>query len=109
MAILEAARDHNGWLSENTFLKMLLGEAYGGVGANQYQLIPAARNSEHFGTLKGQITREQLANVLGRLQDRNLIGIVNRTRHEGGSYQAIGLTDRGRQVLAGQREVEAVD
>lgn len=105
MAILEAARDHNGWLSENTFLKMLLGEAYGGTGANRYQLTPAARNSEQFGVLRGQITRDQLAVVLGRLQDRTLITIVNRTRREGGSYQAIGLTDRGRQVLAGQREV----
>lgn len=109
MAILEAARDHNGWLSENTFLKMLLGEAFGGAGANRYQITPAARNSEHFGTLRGQITRDALQTELGRMQDRNLIAVVNRTRREGGSYQAIGLTERGRQVLAGQREVDGAD
>jgi superfamily II DNA helicase RecQ len=108
MTILEAARDHNGWLGATTFVKMLLGEAFGLANGQQYALPQAARNSEHFGALQGQITRERLQETFDRLQTRRLIELVAKPRRDGGSYQAVALTDPGRQVLAGEREVEPV-
>jgi hypothetical protein len=102
MAILEAVRDHNGLYGRNTIIKMLLGEARG----QGYELSAYARNSEHFGSLKGRLKRADLENYLDRLAANNYLGIADKARPGGdGVYQAVLLTPRGRDVLAGAASI----
>jgi ATP-dependent DNA helicase RecQ len=102
LAILEAVRDHNGLYGRNTIIKMLLGEARG----QGYELSAYARNSEHFGVLKGRLKRADLENYLDRLTANNYLGIADKSRPGGeGFYQAVLLIPRGRDVLAGAASI----
>jgi ATP-dependent DNA helicase RecQ len=102
MAILEAVRDHDGLYGIGTLKKMLLGEAYGKADGKQYQLSAYARNSEHFGTLKGVLKHEQLQEYFDRLIAGRQLETLEKARPgDGGPYEAIRLTDLGRDILAG--------
>jgi hypothetical protein len=102
MAILEAVRDHDSLYGLGTLTKMLLGEAYGKADGQQYQLSAYARNSEHFGALKGVLKHERLQEYLERLITGRQLETLEKARPgDGGTYQAIRLTDLGRDILAG--------
>jgi ATP-dependent DNA helicase RecQ len=115
MAILEALRDHNGYFSQNTLIKMLLGEAFGQTGdGTKYPLNPIARNSEHFGALKNRRLKELLLrNEIQRLIENGYV--VREQRSKPGqkstssqeTYQSLGLSPTGRDVLAGEISLRA--
>jgi hypothetical protein len=106
MAILEAVRDHNGLYGASTLQKMLLGEAYGKRDGQQYQLSAYARNSEHFGALKGALTRARLQEYIERLIVGGPLAMLEKSRPGNeGVYQALRLTDRGRDILAGAEPI----
>jgi ATP-dependent DNA helicase RecQ len=111
LAFLEALRDHQG-LGQNSFVKMLLGEAFGQRrDGTTYRLNPVVRNSEHFGSLKKYGIKEAGGReLLQHLITRGYVALEARRRHGGavseslseGSYQALILTALGRDVLAGE-------
>ena len=101
MAILEVVRDHEASSSINTLIKILLGESFGRAGGERYQISAYARNSEHFGILKGKSNQEKLSNYFEILLGGGFLSAVERKRDDGGAYRAVRLTDRGRDVLAG--------
>jgi len=106
MAILEAVRDHNDLYGASTLHKMLLGEAYGKRDGQQYQLSAYARNSEHFGVLKGALTRARLQEYIERLLAGGQLVMLEKSRPGNeGVYQALRLTDRGRDILAGAEPI----
>ena len=112
MIILESLRDHSGSFSQNTFIKMLLGEGFGqSRDGTKYTLNPAARNSEHFGELKHQRVKEKhIRDTMQHLVERGYIALEMRIR--GGSdaptisgqdkYIVLTLTSLGKDVLAGE-------
>jgi hypothetical protein len=102
MAILEVVRDHDGLYGVATLQKMLLGEAFGRSDGKPYQLSAYARNSEHFGALKGVVTRQRLQEHFDRLMAGGQLAIIEKPRPgDTGTYQAIRLTAGGRDILAG--------
>lgn len=106
MAVLEAVRDHNGWFGASTLQKMLLGEAQGIAGGQRYMISPSARNSDHWEALKGKCDRDGLQRVFDYLSEHGFIATQSKARRDGGMYEAVVLTNLGRDVLAGQRELE---
>jgi hypothetical protein len=110
MVILEALRDHNGYFSQNTLIKMLLGDAFGQTGdGKKYLLNPTARSSEHFGALKNQRIKEKhLRNEIQRLVEHGYIVLEQRRKPGQKSassqetYQCLCLSPRGQDVLAGE-------
>ena len=81
---------------------MLLGEAFGRSDGKPYQLSAYARNSEHFGVLKGVVTRQRLQEHFDRLMAGGQLAIIEKPRPgDTGTYQAIRLTVGGRDILAG--------
>jgi hypothetical protein len=72
MAVLEAVRDHDGQYGTGTLKKMLLGEAFGMQNGQRYELSAYARNSEHFGVLRSNFSREKLQEYFDRLPFRIL-------------------------------------
>ncbi|HEX2913497.1 MAG TPA: RecQ family ATP-dependent DNA helicase [Chloroflexia bacterium] len=111
MEILEALRDHDGYFSAHTIIKMLLGEAFGhSRDGGNYPISPTARNSEHFGALKtARLKTEQLQALLNQLLNRGYIEIKARQYQVNGEqaeYNALALTQAGRDVLAGERSLD---
>jgi len=110
MVILETLRDHNGYFSQNTLVKMLLGEAFGQTSdGRKYQLNPTARSSEHFGALRNQRIQEKyLRNEMQKLIEHGYIVLEQRKKpaQKGTSvedmYQCLNLSSTGRDVLAGE-------
>jgi ATP-dependent DNA helicase RecQ len=109
LIILGALKDHNGYFSPNTLLKMLLGESFGRSSSGKsYQLHPTARNSEHFGELKSYGLKEQhVRDEIFRLSEKGYILSQERSRpvsQEGQGqtkYMCLGLSPTGRDFLAG--------
>jgi len=112
MVILEALRDHNGSFSQNTFIKMLLGEGYGQKrDGTTYALTPAARNSEHFGELKYRRVKEKhIRDAIQHLVEHGYTVLEIRTKpdrdaavgSEDNTYTVLTLTSSGRDILAGE-------
>nr|BBH87546.1 hypothetical protein KTC_22970 [Thermosporothrix sp. COM3] len=113
LIVLEAVREHNGYFSQNTVIKMLLGQAFGrSRNGTKYSLNTIARNSEYFGALKKQHTTEKQAHaIVQRLIEGGYISLEYRKKSrrvdvaEGfyeERYQCICLTQAGLDVLAGE-------
>jgi ATP-dependent DNA helicase RecQ len=86
MAVLEAVRDHDAQYGTGTLKKMLLGEAFGMQNGQRYELSAYARNSEHFGVLRGTFTHEKLQEYFDRLIGGDYLEIIERQRgRDGGS------------------------
>jgi len=105
--ILEALRDHAGYFTRNTLVKMLLGESHGQSSAGgKYPISPTARNSEHFGALKSsRHTAISLQSIIERLIREGYIEKAARSyqiKGEQADYNALLLTALGRDVLAGE-------
>jgi hypothetical protein len=106
MAVLEAVRDHDAQYGTGTLKKMLLGEAFGMRDGQRYELSAYARNSEHFGALRGTFLHEKLQEYFDRLIGGGYLEIVERERGaEGGTYSAVRLASRGRDVLSGAEPI----
>lgn len=102
MAALEVVRDHEGQYSVSSLIKILLGETFGVSGGRQYQLSAYARNSPHFGALKGGRGRDELQRHFDALVAGGYLAAIERARPDGGgTYMTLRLTDKGRDVLAG--------
>jgi hypothetical protein len=101
MAVLEVARDHEAQYGIGTLKKILLGEAFGIKDGERYSLSAYALNSQHFGVLRGKLTHEKLQQHFDSLIATGHLSVVERQRLSGGTYCAIRLTDRGRDILAG--------
>ncbi len=110
--ILEALRDHNGYFGQNTMIKMLLGESVGRKRDGKlYNLNLTARNSEHFGALKNYRLKEtNLREDIQRLIASGYVSLELRGKSRSNTielpdednYQALALTPLGRDVLAGE-------
>jgi ATP-dependent DNA helicase RecQ len=106
MAVLEAVRDHNAQYGTGTLKKMLLGETFGIQDGQRYELSAYARNSEHFGVLRGTFGHEKLQEYFDRLLGGAYLEIVERQRSgDGGNYSAVRLAARGRDVLSGAEPI----
>ena len=90
---------------------MLLGEAFGRRrDGTRYSLHPIAENSEHFGALKNYSLKEKrLREVLQHLTAKGYLSLERRTKRKSNTsesdmegYQALYLTPLGRDVLAGE-------
>jgi hypothetical protein len=101
MAVLEVVRDHEAQYGVGTLKKILLGEAFGVQDGERYSLSAYARNSQHFGVLRGKSTHEKLQQHFDSLIASGHLSVVERQRPSGGTYRAVHLTDRGRDILAG--------
>jgi hypothetical protein len=102
LAILEAVRDHDNLYGAGTLKKILLGETYGMGEQGRYSISAYARNSEHFGILRGAIAAERLQQHFDRLIGGRQLEVAERSRASGGgTYQAVRLTNMGRDILAG--------
>ena len=71
----------------------------------RYELSAYARNSEHFGALRGTVTHGKLQEYFDRLLGRAYLEIIERQRREGGKYSAVRLATRGRDVLSGAEPI----
>jgi DNA polymerase III epsilon subunit-like protein len=67
----------------------------------RYSLSAYARNSEHFGVLRGKSTHEKLKKYFDSLVGGDYLSVVERQHGDGRTYKAVRLTERGRDVLAG--------
>jgi hypothetical protein len=106
MAVLEAVRDHDAQYGTGTLKKMLLGEAFGMRDDQRYELSAYARNSEHFGVLRGTFTHERLQEYFDRLIGGGYLELIDRQRGaDGGKYAAVRLATRGRDVLSGAEPI----
>jgi len=112
LVILEALRDHNGYFGQNTLIKMLLGESVGRkYDGKLYNLNLTARNSEHFGALKNYRLKDTnlregiqglIANGYVSLELRGKSRRNTNEITDEDNYQALALTPLGRDVLAGE-------
>jgi hypothetical protein len=114
LIVLGALRDHNGYFSLNTLMKMLLGEAFGRTsGGNRYQLQPTARHSEHFGELKAyhlkeQQVRDKILHLIekGYILSQERVRPSSQERPEQTKYACLSLSPTGRDFLAGETLLE---
>lgn len=110
LIILSALRDHHGYFSQNTLIKMLLGETFGrSSSGTRYQISALARQSEHFGELKKYAVKEQhIHDEILRLSAKGYILSEERLRpgaQEGQrpvQYICLGLSPTGKDFLAGE-------
>jgi ATP-dependent DNA helicase RecQ len=102
LAILGAVRDHDGWFGRGTIEKMLLGVPVRIVNGERVPLSQAARSSDHFGDLKDSgCSDAAVRGALSALIEGGYLQLIDRRRRDGESYSAIGMTQKGRDALAG--------
>jgi ATP-dependent DNA helicase RecQ len=112
LSILGTLKDHNGYFSQNTLIKMLLGEARGrSSNGISYQLPITARQSEHFGELKHSALKEQhIRDQIRHLSEKGYILLQERLRPgsqgDQAKYVCLSLSSIGRDFLAGEVLVE---
>lgn len=102
LAILGAVRDHNGVFGRWTIETMLLGIPQRTVRGGTLTLAPRARVSDHFGELQGSgVTADQVRRTLDALVDGGYLALIERARPDSGAYDAVAITAKGRDALAG--------
>ncbi|GHO61272.1 hypothetical protein KSC_001640 [Ktedonobacter sp. SOSP1-52] len=108
LIVLAALKDHDGYFSQNTLAKMLLGEGFGRTSnGTTYQLPLTARQSEHFGELKHAALKEQhVRDVIQRLSEQGYILLQERSRpgsqENQAKYICLALSTMGRDLLSGE-------
>jgi len=107
MALLGAVRDHNAVFGKWAFEKMLLGIPQTTYQGKTNTLSPTARASDHFGELEGTgINSDQVRRSLDALIERGYLHLDERPSYKGnGTYFAATITQKGRDALAGGREL----
>jgi hypothetical protein len=105
-AVLEAVRDHDGWFGRWTLERMLLGIPQTSHQGQTLRLAATALASDHFGELQaGRVTPEQVRRTVDVLIEAGFLQLRERPRRGGQGYQALGLSQRGRDALAGGEEL----
>ena len=102
-AVLGAVRDHNGWFGRWTIEKMLLGVPQTTFQGQVRPLSPGARNSDHFEVLRGTgADADRVRRTIDALIEGGFLDLRENThRGTGTSYQAVWITQKGRDALAG--------
>jgi hypothetical protein len=103
LAILGAARDHDGWFGRWTIERLLLGVPQTTYNGQTRVLPPSARTSDHFGALQGSgADAERVRRTLDALIEGGYLGLMEKVHRTSGTpYSAVGITQRGRDALAG--------
>lgn len=102
LAILAAIRDHNGWFGRWAVEKMLLGIPVVTFNGKKTQLSQSARSSDHFGDLKDAGCSDAVVRgALSALIEAGYLHLIERPRRDGQSYNAVSITQKGRDALAG--------
>lgn len=109
LAVLGAVKDHNDIFSRRTIEKMLLGVPQTTYQGSVWKLSPMARSSDHFGELDGTgIKADHVRRALDALIESGYVQEVNRPlRDIPGTYSAVKITQKGRDVLAGGIDLPA--
>jgi ATP-dependent DNA helicase RecQ len=107
LAVLQAVRDHDGWFGRWTLERMLLGIPQTSHQGEVRRLATTALVSDHYNELQGSgATLEQVRRTVDVLVEGGYVSLCERPFHGGGqSYQALGLTAKGRDALAGGEEL----
>jgi ATP-dependent DNA helicase RecQ len=110
LAILGAVRDHNGLFGKSTIEKMLLGIPVTKFEGQSRPISATARASDHFGELdiKG-INADRVQLTFKALTEGGYLQSVEKSWRGADNtrpaYQAIAITPRGRDALAGGIEL----
>ena len=114
LAVLGAARDHNGIYAQGTLERILLGIPYSQYAGQKQPLSISARSSDHYDELKGhKISQNQLQQTFVALIEGGYLQQVEKplrnqnSASERQTYQAIAITQKGRDALAGGMELPA--
>lgn len=107
LSILGAVRDHNGWFGRWTVERMLLGIPQTNFQGNVQRLSPSALASDHFGELQGAgASPERVRRTMDALIEGGFLQLQERQHRASlNVYQAISITQRGRDALAGGVEL----
>ena len=105
LSILGAVRDHNAIFGRVTIEQMLRGREKFGHGPQSKPLATAARSSDHFAELADRsISNDQVHHTFDALIEGGFLQSIEkqwRNDTTRPSYQAIAITQKGRDALAG--------
>ncbi len=109
LAILGAVKDHDYIFGKWAIEKMLLGIPQTTFQGNVRKLSPMARSSDHFGELEGTgIKDDHVRRALDALIESGYLELVERSFGDTGNmYQAVKITQKGRDALAGGIDLPA--
>jgi hypothetical protein len=107
LAVLGAVRDHDGWFGRWTIERMLLGIPQTSAREGQMRLSPSALASDHFGELQGSgADAERVRRTLDVLVEGGFLRLQERQHRDSRNvYQALSITPKGRDALAGGVEL----
>lgn len=112
LAVLGATRDHNGVYGQGTIERILLGIPYTQFAGQKKSLSVAARGSDHYDELNGhKISANQLRQTTIALIEGGYLQLIEkalRNQRDPGdqpTYQALAITQKGRDALAGGIEL----
>jgi hypothetical protein len=110
LVILGAVKDHNNIFSRRTIEKMVLGIPQTTFQGNVRKLPPSAHASDHFGELEGTgIKEDQVRRSLVALIESGYLEATERPLwNRDGTYEAVQITQRGRDALAGGVDLPAL-
>jgi RecQ family ATP-dependent DNA helicase len=110
LVILGAVKDHNNIFGRWTIEKMALGIPKTTFQGKDRPLSPMARSSDHFGELEGTgIKDDHVRRALDALIESGYLQLVERSfRDSGDTYQAVQITQKGRDALAGGVDLPAL-
>jgi ATP-dependent DNA helicase RecQ len=103
LAVLGAVRDHDGWFGRWTFERMLLGIPQTNTQEGTMKLSPSALSSDHYGELQGSgADAERVRRTIDVLVEGGFLRLQERQhRASRNVYQALSITPKGRDALAG--------
>lgn len=107
LAVLGAIRDHDGWFGRWTVERMLLGIPQSNTQQGIMKLSPSARTSDHFGELQGSgADPDRVRRTIDVLVEGGFLCLQERQhRASRNVYQALCITPKGRDALAGGVEL----
>jgi hypothetical protein len=110
LVILGAVKDHNNIFGRWTIEKMVLGKPKTTFQGKDRPLSPMARSSDHFGELEGTgVKDDHVRRALDALNESGYLQLVERSfRDSGDTYQAVQITQKGRDALAGGVDLPAL-
>src|SRR5258708_35385034 len=110
LAILGAIKDHNNIFGKWAVEKMLLAIPRTTFQGHVRKLSPTARASDHFAELDGRsVKADHVRRALDALIESGYLQLVERPlRGMTETYQAVKITQKGRDTLAGGADLPAV-
>ena len=110
LVILGAVKDHNNIFGRWTIEKMVLGTPQTIYQGKVRKLSLTARSSDHFGELEGTgIKEDHVRRSLDALIEGGYLEAVERPLwNRDGTYEAVKITQKGRDALAGGIDLPAL-